>query len=226
MRALPWVLLGKRVQVQPDLDVSSAELVYGKTLDLPGHFLQPPDAPLTNLQTRALVEELYKMSAKPALQTSATVNPIDISKTEKATHVFVKRENHLGLTPLFDGPLKIISRPSRSQVEVRMGSYVNGQPPLQTIHWSSCKIAPMPADAEEVERPNLGRKPKPPSESSAGGPNPLSESASGDPNAGTDQDTPTVEVTSEPEETQTESRPKEYTTRSSRSTRNANPIYV
>ena len=81
MAALPWVLLGKRVQVQPDLDVSAAELCYGKTLDLPGNFLIHPGAPLSNLQTKALLEELYKMNARPALQTSATVEPLDIAFT-------------------------------------------------------------------------------------------------------------------------------------------------
>ena len=61
MSALPWVLLGKRVQVQPDLDTSAAELVYVKSLDLPGQLLGHPGAPLTNLQTGSLLEELYKL---------------------------------------------------------------------------------------------------------------------------------------------------------------------
>ena len=51
MSALPWVLLGKRIAVQPDLDISAAQLVYGKTLSTPGCLLGHPGAPLTNLQT-------------------------------------------------------------------------------------------------------------------------------------------------------------------------------
>ena len=58
VRALPWVLLGKRVQVQPDLDASAASLVFGKALEIPGQLLGHPGPPLTNLQTRALLEEL------------------------------------------------------------------------------------------------------------------------------------------------------------------------
>ena len=54
------------------------------------------------------------MDSKPALQTSSTVNPIDISVTEKATHVYVKNENTVGLQPKFCGPYVITSRPSRS----------------------------------------------------------------------------------------------------------------
>ena len=97
MAALPWVLMGKRVQVQPDLDTSAAQLCFGKSLDLPGQLLSHPGAPLSNVQTKSLLEELYKLSARPALQTSATVEPLDISFTEKATHVYVKVDNPQGL---------------------------------------------------------------------------------------------------------------------------------
>ena len=36
MRALPWVMLGKRVAVQPDLDASAAMLTFGKSVSPPG----------------------------------------------------------------------------------------------------------------------------------------------------------------------------------------------
>ena len=97
------------------------------------------------------------MDAKPALQTSSTANPIDISITDKATHVYVKNENTLGLQPKFCGPYLITSRPSRSTVEVRVGSFVDGRPRLQKFHWSHCKIAHMRPDAEAAERPGPGR---------------------------------------------------------------------
>ena len=92
------------------------------------------------------------MSAKPAIQTSSTENPIDISVTNKATHVYVKVEGTKGLTARFEGPYPIVSRPSRSQVEVRVGSFINGEPRLSVFHWSSCKIAHLRHDAEEGSR--------------------------------------------------------------------------
>ena len=48
-------------------------------------------------------------------------------------------------------------------MEVRVGSYVDGTPRLQTFNWSSCKIAHMREDAKEVPRPKLGRPKKKPS---------------------------------------------------------------
>ena len=159
VRALPWVLLGKRVQVQPDLDASAASLVFGKSIEIPGQLLGHPGPPLSNLQTRALLEELYKISAKPAIQTTSVSNPIDVSITNKATHVYVKVEDPQGLASRFEGPYPVVSRPSRSTVQVRIGSYVNGTPRLQIYNWKSCKIAHMREGAQDGERPRLGRKP-------------------------------------------------------------------
>ena len=141
MSALPWVLLGKRVQVQPDLDTSAAELVFGKSLLIPGQLLGHPGAPLTNLQTKTLLEGLYKLAARPAIQTSTVTDPIDLSWTEKAKYVYVKVDEPQGLAPRFEGPYCIVSRPSRSTVTVRIGSYVNGAPRLQTYNWNCLKIA-------------------------------------------------------------------------------------
>ena len=72
VKALPWVLLGKRIAVQPDIDASAAQLVMGKSLDIPGQVLGHPGPPLSSLETKALLEELYRMSAQPAHQTSST----------------------------------------------------------------------------------------------------------------------------------------------------------
>ena len=155
--ALPWVLLGKRVQVQPDLDISASQLVFGKAVSLPGQMLGHPGAPLTNVQTRALLEELYKMSAKPPVPTSTVVDPIDVSHTEKAKFVYIKKEDPTGLSSRFEGPYPIVSRPSRSTIEVRIGSFVDGTPRLQVYNWNTCKVAHLREDAQVAQRPMLGR---------------------------------------------------------------------
>ena len=51
----------------------------------------------------------------------------------------------------------ITSRPSRSTVEVRVGSFADGSPRLQKYHWSHCKIAHLREDAVAAERPGPGR---------------------------------------------------------------------
>ena len=164
--ALPWVLLGKRVQVQPDLDISASQLVFGKAVSIPGQILGHPGTPLTNLQTRALLEELYRLSARPPVPTSAVVNPVDLSHTEKAKHVYIKKEEPTGFSCRFEGPYPIVSRPSRSTIQVRIGSFADGTPRLQEYNWNSCKIAHLREGAPEAERPKLGRRPAPSSSTS------------------------------------------------------------
>ena len=91
---------------------------------------------------------------------STNVDPIDISYTENATHVYVKVANPKSLCPRFEGPYKIESRPSRSQVTVRVGSYANGAPRLLTFHWSFCKVANLRSSQVQAARESLGRKKK------------------------------------------------------------------
>ena len=99
------------------------------------------------------------MSAKPAFPTSSTIQPLDISFTDKASHVYVKVEEPKGLSPKFEGPYPIVNRPTRTTVQVRLGSYVNGDPRLQTYNWRSMKIAHLRPNASEGSRPVLGRRP-------------------------------------------------------------------
>ena len=165
MQALPWVLLGKRVAYQPDLDTSAAMLAFGRSPLLPGQLLGHPGPPLTSLQTKALLEEMYKLDTNPSHPTSTKTQFKDISSTDDVTHVYVRVDEPKGLSSRFEGPYKVISRPSRSQVEVRVGSYANGQPRTSIFHWSSCKPAHLREDFQEGSRPNLGRprtRPDPP----------------------------------------------------------------
>ena len=74
----------------------------------------------------------------------------------------MKVEDPRGLNPKFEGPYKVISRPSRTQVTVRVGSFADGQPRLLTYNWSSCKPAKLREGAAEASRPNVGRRPNPP----------------------------------------------------------------
>ena len=160
-KALPWVLLGKRSAFQPDLDSSAALLAFGRSPELPGQLLGHPGPPLTTLETKALLEQLYLLDTKKAIPTTSVTNPADLSHTERATHVYVKVAEPRGLSARFEGPYKIISRPSRSQVQVRVGSYADSTPRLLTFHWDSCKIAHLRDGAPEGSRENLGRKPRP-----------------------------------------------------------------
>ena len=160
MTALPWVLLGKRIQFQPHLDTSSAQLVLGMSPRIPGQLLGHPGPPLNTAQLKALLNQLYKLADRPGIPTSGKREILDIENTQNATHVYVKVDNPQSLCPKFEGPYEIYSRPSRSQVEVKIGLFRDGRPRLLTFNWNSCKLAHLRDGAEIASRPNLGRKPK------------------------------------------------------------------
>ena len=104
------------------------------------------------------------MADKPPVQTSGKRIFNDISHTDNATHVYVKVDKPQSLCPKYEGPYSIISRPSRSTVEVKLGVYSTGEIRKQVYHWSSCKVAVMRDGALEGARPKLGRPPKNPTD--------------------------------------------------------------
>ena len=99
------------------------------------------------------------MSDRPPVPTSGKRIKLDIDNTLDATHVYIRKENPLGLQPRFEGPYPIWSRPSRSQVEVKVGLFKDDTPRLLTLNWETVKVANMRDGAPEGQRPPLGRKP-------------------------------------------------------------------
>ena len=171
------------------------------------------------------------MSEKPAIQTTSVTEPIDISLTEKAEFVYVKNhEPQHGLCPKFEGPFRIVSRPSRSQVQVKVGTYANGTDRLQVFHRSACKVAHMRDDAVEASRPQLGRKRAQPVEPQPEVPDSPSVSNNNKMSADGRASTSRPKQTNQPAKIQTEFSNEELFSAArrnpSRSTRNPAPYYV
>ena len=97
------------------------------------------------------------MADRPPIPTSGKRVFNDISETESATHVYVKVDKPLSLQPKWEGPYRILSRPSRSTVEVKLGVFKSGELRKQIFHWNLCKVAYLRPEAEDASRPALGR---------------------------------------------------------------------
>ena len=115
MDELPWVLLGLRSATKEDLGCSSAELVYGAPITLPGEFVVPtyPSKsdqyqPLDILpHIRATVRSFRP--TKPMLHGTRPAQVPDALRL--AEYVFVRRDGHRPpLTPPYDGPYRVLSR--------------------------------------------------------------------------------------------------------------------
>ena len=221
--ALPWVLLGMRVKFQPNLDASAAQMVLQMSPKIPGQLLGDPGPPLNNTQSRALLDQLYRLADRPPVPTSGKRIFKDISHTDDATHVYVKVDNPECLCPKFEGPYRIVSRPSRSQVKVKLGLYKNGSLRTQVYHWSSCKVAVVREGAPDAERPKLGRPAK---SGTPGVQRPGSPEADPDPLPAflLKSNKPVANVpTNSREESNASSS---SSSRPSRSTRNQSPVYT
>ena len=64
---LPWILLGIRTAVKEDLGCSSAELVYGATLRVPGELISPTPVPVPDPASFAtkLCQNMQSVKAIP-----------------------------------------------------------------------------------------------------------------------------------------------------------------
>lgn len=110
--SLPLVLLGIRSSFKEELQASSAELVYGEPLRLPGEFFEasdprPTDITEFNARLYNLVDKL-----RPVPASRHTKEKVFIFK-DLATcdHVFLREDAlRASLQPAYSGPHKVISR--------------------------------------------------------------------------------------------------------------------
>ena len=110
--ALPMILLGIRSACKEDLGCTTAELVYGASLRLPGEFFTPaPDNHLS--ATPECVNRLKKamsdLRAPPVRAQHRTTHVH--TELSTCTHVFVRRDAvKPPLQPPYDGPFKVLDR--------------------------------------------------------------------------------------------------------------------
>lgn len=119
---LPWILLGIRTAPKEDLATSSAELVYGAPITVPGDFL-PRSATSETPQTflPALRDKVQSYLPVP---TSRHGSPKSTVPTDllRCGYVFVRRDNHKSpLERPYEGPFKVVKPGSKVFVIDRGG---------------------------------------------------------------------------------------------------------
>lgn len=107
--SLPWVLLGIRTAFKEDLKGSSAELVYGEPLRLPGEFWEPSTGITSDIsdfsaRLKGFIEKLRPVPASRHCKPKVFVH----KELENCSHVFLRDDTTRGsLTPAYSGPHKV-----------------------------------------------------------------------------------------------------------------------
>ena len=108
---LPWVLLGLRTVPKEDLHASSAELVYGTVLTVPGDFIAPStDATANKEFLQSLRDDVRILQPTPPSSHGKIRSHVPNDILE-ADYVFVRHDAHR--TPLrcvYDGPYHVLKK--------------------------------------------------------------------------------------------------------------------
>lgn len=113
--SFPWVLLGLRSAPKEDMGLSSAELVYGEPLTLPGELLSSPDTPVETFVAR--VRTGASSFKPPVNRPGRPVSSPGIPPVLAATsHVDVLRGGNLPplLPPRYTGPFVVLEKGAKT----------------------------------------------------------------------------------------------------------------
>jgi hypothetical protein len=109
---LPTVLLGLRACMREDTQISTAELVYGEVIRLPGDYFQPQRLIISenDFFLSELRKKISNMSAVPKREAKQS-NIFIHSDLQNCTHVFVRCDKMVkALTPPYTGPFKVLEK--------------------------------------------------------------------------------------------------------------------
>ena len=148
---LPWVLLGIRTSPKEDLGASSAELVFGQTIVVPGDFVPVVSNDVDKTaHLRKLKERMGSLAPVP---TSSHGDPaVSMPKALQDTeYVFIRRDTRKSaLQDPYEGPFKVLTRREKT-FEIDLG----GRP--ETVSVDRLKAAH--TDDNQLVKPAV-RKPR------------------------------------------------------------------
>uniref|UniRef100_A0A5S6Q4E0 RNA-directed DNA polymerase n=2 Tax=Trichuris muris TaxID=70415 RepID=A0A5S6Q4E0_TRIMR len=111
-KRLPFIMLGLRAALKRDIGCSTAELVYGAALRLPGQFFEPK--PVEQVDINGFADSIRRTMAslRPVPPRELPARPYHIdSKLQSAGNVFVRCEvSGNQLQPRYRGPFKVLSK--------------------------------------------------------------------------------------------------------------------
>jgi transposase InsO family protein len=116
---LPWVLLGLRTAPKEDSGVSSAELVYGARLNIPGQF--PVDQEVSGDKMAAYMKDFPPLPLPTRKLTGPATASTVPDQLMTARYVYVRRGGQgTPLAPPYSGPYQVL-RPGEKVFKIAVG---------------------------------------------------------------------------------------------------------
>ena len=152
---LPWVMLGIRTAPKEDLQSSSAELVYGQPLRVPGDFVPASTVPWSaTLQRASLLDNARLFAPVPTSRHGLPQSHIPAG-LQTAEYVFIRHDAHRGpLRPPYEGPFRVLETGDKHFV-VDMG----GKPERLSIDRLKPAHLDVARPIELAQPPRRGRPP-------------------------------------------------------------------
>lgn len=112
VETLPLVLLGIRTAFKEDLQASSAELVYGETLRLPGEFFHPESEGTIDLNDfKSRLHHIARsLHPSPASRHGHGRSCFIFKELSSSSHVFLRDTTGGALTPAYSGQHEVLER--------------------------------------------------------------------------------------------------------------------
>ena len=157
MDELPWVLLGTRTTPKEDLNTSSAELVFGSPLTVPGDFIPNTQPVPVSEQLQQLRERVGSLRPIPTSAHGEKHNKSYVSQSlQGARFVFIRHDARKSplQTPYY-GPFEVISR-SEKYFTLQIGNIQD------TVSIDRLKLAYLDSSQppQLAQPPSRGRPPK------------------------------------------------------------------
>ena len=111
MDHLPWVLLGIRTTPKEDLHASSAELVYGAPLTVPGDFVSTHTEADDQAFLLPRIRDAVRRFVPPATTFHGTKRSFIPPILDNSDYVFVCRDSHrTAFQHPYEGPFRVLRR--------------------------------------------------------------------------------------------------------------------